>query len=71
MGQEVMSVHTMGTRVWVQDNADSWMRGTVAQVDGDNLLVALEGGRRATYKADKAHMQNPETAGGVGVRAAR
>ncbi|KAG1653209.1 hypothetical protein FOA52_006734, partial [Chlamydomonas sp. UWO 241] len=47
------------------DNADSWCKGEVIKVDGDNLLVSLEGGRQVTSKADKAHIQNPETAGGV------
>jgi myosin-5 len=64
----IADVHTIGTRVWVQDSAagpDSWARGEVVKVDGDALVVSLEGGRKATAKADDAHMQNPETAGGV------
>lgn len=66
--QEAADLHTLGTKVWVQDGTDSWVRGEVSRVDGDTLHVVLEGGAQTTCRADEAHIQNPEAAGGVEVR---
>eukprot|EP00955_Chlamydomonas_euryale_P111744 366087-Chlamydomonas_euryale.AAC.2 len=67
--QEAVDLHTTGTKVWVQHgSADSWAKGEVSRVDGDNLAVVLEGGKEVAVRAEEAHMQNPDTAKGVEVR---
>lgn len=64
-------VHTIGTRVWVRDEVDSWKKGEVIKVDGGSLQVRVEGGATVTVKAEEAHIQNPDSRGGVEVRSMR
>jgi hypothetical protein len=61
-------VHTQGTRVWVRDQANSWVKGEVLKIDGGNLSVRVEGGETVKCKPEEAHMQNPDSRGGVEVR---
>jgi myosin-5 len=61
-------VHTVGTRVWVKDEVESWKKGDVLKLDGENLVITIDGGKHISCKADDAPIQNPDTRGGVEVK---
>ena len=52
------AVHTVGTHVWVQDESRSWIKGTVARIEGATLTVAAENGAEYTCPATQAPLQN-------------
>ena len=56
-------VHTTGTRVWVRDDADSWIKAEVLKVDGDELQVRTEKGKESRFRPEDCPLQNPETRG--------
>ena len=60
-------VHTIGTRVWVRDDAESWNKGEVLKLDDGNLVINVEGGKQVKCKPEEAPIQNPDTRGGVEV----
>ncbi len=60
--------HTVGSRVWVRDDAESWIKAEVVRLDGpSSIVVKAESGRELKAKADDLPLQNPE-ARGVEVR---
>jgi hypothetical protein len=62
--QQHTVIHTIGSKVWVRDEAEGWVRGEVIKLEGDNLLVALED-IKETRKVpqDQAPLQNNDTRG--------
>ena len=60
-------VHTVGSHVWVRDDADSWKKGEVIKLEGGSLVIKVEGGQQASCKPEEAPIQNPDTRGGVEV----
>ena len=60
-------VHTVGSRVWVRDEADSWKKGEVIKLEGESLVIKVEGGQQVSCKPEEAPIQNPDTRGGVEV----
>ena len=59
-----LSVHTVGSRVWVKHEAESWTKGEVAKVNDDGtVVVKTESGAEQTCKAEDAPLQNPESRG--------
>lgn len=58
-------VHTQGTRVWVRDEVDSWKKGEVTKVEDGVLMIRSEKGEVVKCKPEDAHIQNPDSRGGV------
>lgn len=59
--------HTLGSKVWVTDAEDGWVKGDVVKVDKGSLIVSTSKGNTGTYKPEDCPLQNPQTAGGVEV----
>eukprot|EP01025_Chloroclados_australasicus_P055566 TRINITY_DN6759_c0_g1_i2.p1 TRINITY_DN6759_c0_g1~~TRINITY_DN6759_c0_g1_i2.p1 ORF type:complete len:1608 (-),score=236.01 TRINITY_DN6759_c0_g1_i2:671-5494(-) len=60
----VSDVHTVGSQVWVKDDALGWVKGEVKQIlDAKKLLVTVEGGKEKTVSADDSPLQNPGSMG--------
>jgi hypothetical protein len=67
--QQHTVIHTIGSKVWLRDEAEGWVRGEVIKLEGDSLVVELEdvkGTRRVPQ--DQAPLQNNDSRG-VEVRA--
>lgn len=56
-------VHTTGTRVWVCDEVDSWIKAEVLKIDGEMLVIRTEKGKEKKCRPDECPLQNPETRG--------
>lgn len=55
------SVHAVGSRVWVKDKAEAWMKAEVVALDGENVKVRTESGEDRTEKALDCPRQNVES----------
>lgn len=60
--------HTLGSKVWVNDAVEGWVKGDVVKVEKGTLKVSTEKGSIRAYKPEECPLQNPQTAGGVEVR---
>lgn len=60
--------HTLGSKVWVNDAVEGWVKGDVVKVEKGTLKVSTEKGSIKAYKPEECPLQNPQTAGGVEVR---
>lgn len=58
--------HTVGSRVWVKDADESWIKGEVQRLE-DGLVVKTEKGSEVKAKPEDLPLQNPD-ARGVEVR---
>lgn len=57
-------IHTVGSRVWVKDDKESWVKAEVQKLEGNTLIVALEeGGELRKVQPDDAPLQNTDTRG--------
>eukprot|EP00798_Chlamydomonas_sp_ICE-L_P002990 gene2990-12998_t len=56
-------VHTTGSKVWIHDAAESWVKGEVKKVEGDQIVVTTEGGKELKLKPDDAPLQNFDSRG--------
>jgi hypothetical protein len=57
-------IHTVGSRVWVKDGKESWLKAEVQKLEGDTLIVALEeGGELRKVPPEDAPLQNTDTRG--------
>lgn len=59
--------HTLGSKVWVNDAVEGWVKGDVVKVEKGSLNVSTEKGSIKAYKPEDCPLQNPQTAGGVEV----
>ena len=59
--------HTLGSKVWVNDASEGWVKGDVVKVEQGSLKVSTEKGSIRAYKPEECPLQNPHTAGGVEV----
>ncbi|KAL0034959.1 hypothetical protein WJX79_002631 [Trebouxia sp. C0005] len=57
--------HTLGSKVWVNDAVEGWVKGDVVKVEKGSLKVSTEKGSIKAYKPEECPLQNPQTAGGV------
>lgn len=57
----------MGSRVWVADSVEGWVKGQVTNVGSQGVTVQLASGESRTLQADDLPLQNPDT-NGVEVR---
>lgn len=61
-------VHAVGSRVWIRDEAEGWVKAEVTKLDGAHVVVALEeGGQERRVAQEEALLQNND-ARGVEVR---
>ncbi|KAF8063028.1 XI-F [Scenedesmus sp. PABB004] len=59
-------IHAVGSKVWVKDEAESWVKAEVAKLDGEGgtLIVSTEGsGELRKVKPEDAPLQNVDTRG--------
>ena len=57
-------IHAVGSKVWVRARNDEWVRAEVTRLDGDKLVVAVEGtGAQVTVASEDAPLQNNDTRG--------
>ena len=59
--------HTAGSLVWVLDQRQGWIKGTVLKVEGAQLRVRTEEGQVGLYKPEDCPLQNPTSRMGVEV----
>ena len=60
MGDKSAAIHAVGSRVWVQDKQDAWVKGAVTALDGDSVTVRLENGEQRKIVAVDCPRQNTE-----------
>ncbi|GFR45863.1 hypothetical protein Agub_g7314 [Astrephomene gubernaculifera] len=59
-------IHTVGTKVWIRDEKESWIKGEVFKVEEDYVLVRTETtGAEVKCKPEDAPLQNPHNNRGV------
>ena len=67
MGDETAAtiIHTAGSRVWVKDDKESWVKAVVQKIEqGSVLIVALEEtGELRKVQPEDAPLQNTDTRG--------
>lgn len=57
-------IHTAGSRVWVKDEKESWVKAEVQKIEGNVLIVALEdSGELRKVQPEDAPLQNTDTRG--------
>lgn len=57
-------VHAVGSRVWVKDDAEGWVKAEVIKVEGPTVVVCLEGTQQQRkVPQDEAPLQNKDTRG--------
>lgn len=58
------SLHTVGSRVWLSDPTDGWLKGEVVRIeDGSRLTVKLEDGTEKICDQSEIPLQNPGVRG--------
>lgn len=68
MAADAAAIHTVGSKVWVKDDAEAWVKAEAVKVEGPDLVVSLEeSGVLRKVKVDEAPLQNQD-ARGVEVR---
>jgi hypothetical protein len=58
-------IHTVGSKVWIKTkDGDSWVKGEVIKLDGDQLIVSLDGSNeQRKVGQEDAPLQNNDTRG--------
>jgi myosin-5 len=57
-------MHTVGSRVWLRDLDEGWVKGEVLNIGDDNKLnVRLEDGREKAFSESEIPLQNPGVRG--------
>lgn len=62
-----MLTHTVGTKSWIKDNAEGWIKCDVVKVDPGLLTVKTERGDVLQAKPEDCPLQNPLARAGVEV----
>ncbi len=55
--------HTVGSRVWVQDEAEGWVKADVQKVDADHVIVKTATGQERKCRPEDCPLQNPDDRG--------
>lgn len=64
MAPSATLIHTVGSKVWVRDDAESWVKAEVQKIEKDVLIVALEeGGELRKVNPEDAPLQNVDSRG--------
>ncbi|KAG2451764.1 hypothetical protein HYH02_003543 [Chlamydomonas schloesseri] len=59
-------VHTVGSKVWIRDEKEAWIKGEAIKVEDDFLVVKTEAsGAEVKCKSEDAPLQNPHNNRGV------
>ena len=58
MGHPSVVIHAVGSKVWVRDKTEAWLKGEVTAVDGEFVTVELEEGEDRRYQAVDCPLQN-------------
>lgn len=61
MGDTPQSVHAVGSKVWVQDATEAWLKADVIALDGEYVKVRTELGDERREKGLDCPRQNLET----------
>jgi myosin-5 len=62
--QQATVIHTVGSKVWVKDGVQSWVKAEVQKIEHDVLIVALEEGEELRkVNPEEAPLQNVDTRG--------
>ncbi len=67
MGADEVLTHTVGTKSWIKDNAEGWIKCDVVKVDPGLLTVKTERGDVLQAKPEDCPLQNPLARAGVEV----
>jgi Myosin N-terminal SH3-like domain len=65
-GTEVLT-HTVGTKAWIKDAEEGWIKCDVVKVDPGLLTVKTERGDVLQAKPEECPLQNPLARAGVEV----
>lgn len=65
---DIAAVHTVGTKAWVRDDAESWIKAEVVKLAKNELIIRLDNGKEQSGKPEDCPLQNPDSGGGVEVR---
>jgi hypothetical protein len=65
-GAEVLT-HTVGTKAWIKDAEEGWIKCDVVKVDPGLLTVKTERGSVLQAKPEECPLQNPLARAGVEV----
>ena len=58
------ALHTVGSRVWLADSEDGWVKGEVVRIeDNTSLTVKLENGSEKVCDQNEIPLQNPGVRG--------
>lgn len=55
------AVHAVGSKVWVTDKTEAWLKAEVIAINGDKVTVKTEQGDERTEKGIDCPRQNVET----------
>lgn len=61
MGDSAASVHAVGSKVWVKDPKEAWLKGDVIALDGEYVKVKTEQGDVRREKGLECPRQNLES----------
>ena len=61
MGDSAASVHAVGSKVWVPDKNEAWLKAEVIALDGDFVKVRTELDDERRVKQDECPRQNLES----------
>jgi Myosin N-terminal SH3-like domain len=61
--QVVLVVHTVGSKVWVRDTTEAWVKADVLRLEGDHLVVKTEQNKEVKCKAAGSPLQNQDARG--------
>jgi len=54
------SLHTVGSKVWLRDLEEGWVRGEVLGLgENDKLVVKMEDGTQKSFDESEIPLQNP------------
>lgn len=57
-------IHTTGSKVWVKDEVEGWVKGEVIKLEGTSIVVLLEGSeQQRRVPQEEAPLQNNDTRG--------
>ena len=60
---EATVIHTVGTKVWIKDDKEAWVKAEVVKVEDEYLLVKSESGAELRCKPEDGPLQNPDSRG--------
>lgn len=61
MSSTAVSVHAVGSKVWVKDPKEAWLKADVIALDGEFVKVRTEQGDERREKGDDCPRQNVES----------